>query len=50
MPILSRPPFGTNNDVELHKALIDRQNRKDKGKDTSRNSVSPLIGSTVADQ
>ena len=50
MPVINRPLVGTNNDDEDHKALIGRQSRKDKGKDTSIGFVSLPIGSTVAVQ
>ena len=49
MPVFSRLAVGIDND-EYHKALMDRQNRNDKGKDTSKSFVSLLIGSTVAIQ
>ena len=48
MPVIDRPPIGTNNDDEHHKALVDRQCKHDQGKDTSKNVVSLPIGSTVA--
>ena len=35
-PVINRLPVGTNNDDGYHKALIGRQNRNDKGKDTSK--------------
>ena len=50
MPVINRPLVGTNNDNEHHKALIGRQSRNDKGKDTSRSFVSLPIGSTVVVQ
>ena len=39
MPIINRPPIGSDNDEEHYKALIDRQNNNTKGKDTSKNVV-----------
>ena len=36
MPVFNRLPVGIDNDDEHHKALIERQNRNDKGKDTSK--------------
>ena len=50
MPIINRLPIGCDNDEEHHTALIDRQNKNNKGKDTSKNLVSLPIGSTVAVQ
>ena len=50
VPVINRPPVGTENDDEHHKALIGRQNRNDKGKGTSKSFVPFPIGSTVAVQ
>ena len=48
MPVINRPLVGTDNDDEHHKALIGRQNRNGKGKDTSKSFASVSIGSTLA--
>ena len=47
MPIINRLLIGFDNDEEHHTALIDRQNKNNKGKDTSKNLVSLPIESTV---
>ena len=50
MSVINRLPVGSDNDDEYHKALIGRQNRNDKGKDTSKGFLSLPIGFTVAVQ
>ena len=47
MLVFNRLPVGIDNDDEYHKALIERQDRNDKGKNTSKSFVSLPIGSTV---
>ena len=44
MPVINRPPVGKDNDVEHHKAIINRQTKNDK--DTSKFFFIP-IGSAV---
>ena len=50
MPVINRPPTGIDNDDEHHKALIKRQMKNDKDKDTFKSFVSLPLGSTVAVQ
>ena len=50
MPIINRPLVGVDNDDEHHKAIIKRQTKNCKDKDTSKNVVSIPIVSTVAVQ
>ena len=50
MSIINRLPIGSDNGEEHHKALIDRQSKYNKGKDTSKKFVSLPIGSTVVVQ
>ena len=47
MSIINRPLIGFDNDEEHHTALIERQNKNNKDKDTSKNLVSLPLGSTV---
>ena len=50
MWVINRLPFGIDNDDEHHKAIIKRQTKNDKDKDTSKNVVSLPMGSTVVVQ
>ena len=50
MPVIKRLLMGIDNDDEHHKALIIRQTKNDKDKDTSKNFVSLPVGSTVVVQ
>ena len=50
MSIINRPPVGTNNYDEHHKAFIGRQNRNNESKDTSKSVAFLPIGSTVVVQ
>ena len=50
MPIINRPPFGTKNDDQHHKALVDRQCKNDQEKHTPKNPVSFLMGPSVVVQ
>ena len=48
LPIINRPPVGTDNDQEHYKVILKRQIKDDKSKGTSKIYVSIPIGSTVA--
>ena len=48
MPVVNRPPIGSDNDKEHHNVLINRQCRNDKDNDTSKHFHPLPIGSTVA--
>ena len=50
IPIIDRPQVNTNNDDEIHTALVNRQYRNEQSIDTSRNLVSLPIRSTVVVQ
>ena len=50
IPVINRPLDGIDNDEEHPEAIIKRQTKNDKDKDTSKNFVSIPIGSTVSVQ
>ena len=50
MPIINRPPVGSDNNDKHYEALVKRQMKNDKSHDASRKYAAIPVGSTVVVQ
>ena len=50
LPVTNRPLLGMDNDQENYEAIVKRQTRDDRGRDTLKIYVSIPIGSTAVVQ